>query len=528
MKRLSLLFFALLFYTFTFAQLNIEELGHKPYSDDLSDVWGWVDNAGNEYALVGTYNGLSIVDVTDPSNPMEVFFGNGAQSIWRDIKTWGNYAYVSNESFGGVYIVDLSPLPSGDIVNTSSFTGSMYPFQSAHNLYVDESGKLYIFGADNGNGGAIICDLTEDPMNPVELGRFDTYYLHDGMARGDTLWGAAIYAGNLLAIDVSMPSAPNIMGSVSTPGNFTHNAWVSADGTHVFTTDEVSSGYIGAYDVTDLSNIIETDRIQTAPGTDVIPHNAHVIGDFVVTSYYTEGITIHDVSRPDNIFEVGHFDTSPGYSGSGYHGSWGAYPFLPSGNILASDIEEGLFILAPTYIKATHVDGVVTDSLTGDPLFNVEFQVIGSDINGETAFDGSFSFGTLESGTFDIQFSKEGYNSKTIEGLVFENGAVYELDVQLSMPTLTGLSDQINAISFSTYPNPFNSEITIDYDLNTISAGEALMQVFDITGKIVFESTLTEASGLIKFGSDLDSGMYFVKISKGSLENTQMQRIVKM
>ena len=44
----------------------MNQLGFLPYSQSLSDVWGYVDEAGNEYALVGTFSGLSVVDVTDP------------------------------------------------------------------------------------------------------------------------------------------------------------------------------------------------------------------------------------------------------------------------------------------------------------------------------------------------------------------------------------------------------------------------------------------------------------------------------
>ena len=102
-------------------------------------------------------------------------------------------------------------------------------------------------------------------MNPVELGQYNDTYLHDGMARGDTLWGSAIYNGQLQAIDVSDPTDPKLVGSASTPSQFTHNAWVSDDGTHVFTTDEVGGGYIGSFDVTDLENIVEVDRIQSSP-----------------------------------------------------------------------------------------------------------------------------------------------------------------------------------------------------------------------------------------------------------------------
>ena len=31
-----------------------------------------------------------------------------------------------------------------------------------------------------------------------------------------------------------------------------------------------------------------------------------------------------------------------------YRGAWGVYPFLPSGNILVSDMQYGLYVLAPS------------------------------------------------------------------------------------------------------------------------------------------------------------------------------------
>jgi hypothetical protein len=41
---------------------------HLPYSPvNLANIGGYVDSAGREYALVGATNGLSIVDVTNPT-----------------------------------------------------------------------------------------------------------------------------------------------------------------------------------------------------------------------------------------------------------------------------------------------------------------------------------------------------------------------------------------------------------------------------------------------------------------------------
>ena len=68
-----------------------------------TDVWGWVDpDDSTEYALVGLTTGVSIVSLADPANATEVAFMPGANSTWRDIKTWGNYAYVTNEKSNGV------------------------------------------------------------------------------------------------------------------------------------------------------------------------------------------------------------------------------------------------------------------------------------------------------------------------------------------------------------------------------------------------------------------------------------------
>ncbi|HQW87438.1 MAG TPA: hypothetical protein PLH93_09645, partial [Flavobacteriales bacterium] len=89
------------------AQVNIGFLGQYDYqaarNSDLSNLWGYTDEFGNEYALVGVNGddnvqnsgGFSVVDVTDPANPVEVFFTPGPNSIWREIKTWGDHAYIT-------------------------------------------------------------------------------------------------------------------------------------------------------------------------------------------------------------------------------------------------------------------------------------------------------------------------------------------------------------------------------------------------------------------------------------------------
>ena len=357
-------FYTVLFFAFTSITLNAQQsfnmtlLGKLDYDQGLNDVWGYVDGVGKEYAIVGVINGTSIVDVTDPSNLVEKAFIPGPSSTWRDMKTFGHYAYIVHDSFSngesqGLLIVDLADIANG-VITTESILSLDY--SRFHNIYIDEKGVAYLFGGDYDNGGVLMYDLSTDPENPIYLGSFEESYLHDGMVRGDTLWGSAVYNGLLMAIDVSDKSNPTIIGTVSTPNNFTHNSWVSDDGNTVFTTDEVAGAYVAAIDVSDVTNMTVVDQIQSwSPETNVIPHNTHVNGKYLITSYYCDGVTVVDASDPTNLQEVAYYDTSDSTGGT-FSGAWGAYPFLPSGNILVTDRQEGLHILSIDDIELSTED----------------------------------------------------------------------------------------------------------------------------------------------------------------------------
>ena len=404
-----------------------------PGHGNISDIWGHVDATGNEYALVGTEDGTSIVDISIPSAPVEVFFSPGATTIWRDLKVWNDHVYITNDNGGGgMKIIDLSNLPgpitAGDVY---VHTGTFYPFTIAHDVYIDENGYAYVMGADYAEGGAIILDLNPDPKIPVEVGLYDDYYLHDGMVRNDTLWGGAILDGFFTVIDVSNKAAPVTMQTQNTPSFFTHNCWISDDGKTLFTTDEKSNGYLASYDVSNLSNITELDRVQSSPGQLVIPHNTFVVGDYLVTSYYRDGVTIHDVSNPSNMVEVGNYDTSPAFSGDGFNGCWGVYPYLPSGLIIASDIENGLFILGPTYSPASFLEGNVTDSLTTFSLNGVQVDIVSTTASTTTNILGDYQTGFASAGTYNVTYSKFGYESKTVFGVVLTAGNTVTLNIEL-------------------------------------------------------------------------------------------------
>ncbi|MBP7168094.1 MAG: choice-of-anchor B family protein [Bacteroidia bacterium] len=433
MKKLLAVISVLLVTLSVQAQLNVSFRSNLPYPNDaLSNIGGYVDSLGNEYALVGYESGLSIVNVTDPANPTIAFNVPGTTSIWREVKTWQNYAYVTTEGCcNGLQIVNLGYLP--DSVQVKYWTGDndiAGQLETIHALHVD-AGYVYLFGSNQYNGSALVVDLT-DPWNPTYKGHTPGTYIHDGFVRNDTLWAAHIYDGYFAVYDLSNKTNPVVLASQITPTQFTHNTWLNDAGTVLFTTDENSGSYLGAYDITDLGNIRELDRLQLTPGSGSIIHNTHTLNDYEVISWYKDGIAIVDVSRPDNMIVTGHYDTYTQGSGNGFNGAWGVYPFLPSGNLVVSDIDNGLYVLTPTYIRGCYLEGNVTDSVTGIPLNNVVVTIISTSTTKNTNITGDYKTGLAAAGTYDVSFSKAGYITKTITGVQLQNGIVTNLNVQLA------------------------------------------------------------------------------------------------
>lgn len=347
--------------------LNMTKLTHYPTSQwtgipvgngMCNDIWGYTDSAtGTEYAIVGNEKGTLVAEYNTSNQFVPQLWVPGATSVWRDLKTWDHYAYVMHDITGqspdGLLIIDLDSLAQArwkyvKLPWLNPTTQQYDTLGRSHNLWVDEQGILYAFGADIGAaGGAVMIDVATDPWNPTIVGNYDQTYFHDGYARNDTLYGAALWSG-IVVLDVTLKSNPLQIGQFQTPGSFAHNCWLSDDGHALYTTDEITGGFIAGYDVSDLSNVTEYFRTRPQPGTGVIPHNAHVDGNHLVSSYYTFGVHVLDVEYPEMPLLVGYYDTSPMDSG-GYNGAWGAYPYLPSGRVLVSDRQTGLWGIAPDY-----------------------------------------------------------------------------------------------------------------------------------------------------------------------------------
>jgi len=421
----------------SYAQLNMELKSTVQYNTSLNDIWGWHNPAdGIEYAIVGKNDGVSFVSLEDPDNAVEVASIPGQSSTWRDIKTWDHYAYVTTDQGGtteGLTVINMEFLP--DSVQYYHWTPTipgLGTLNTIHNLYIDESGYCYLAGANINNGGLLYIDVFTDPWNPQYVDKGVAVYSHDVYVRDNKTYSSEINEGELSIYDVTDKNNTVLLGKTTTPFEFTHNSWLNDAGTVAFTTDELANAPIGSYDVSDPEDIKYLDEyapLETL-GDGVIPHNVHVWQDWIIVSYYSDGGIIIDAQYPDNLIEVGNFDTFFG-GGQGFNGTWGAYPFLPSGLVLLTSIDEGLFVLEADYKRACYIEGTVTNSVTGDPLQSVEIEIMSGQLNAQsTDLSGEYKGGQEMAGTFDVMFSKPGFFPQTIPATL-ENGEITIIDVQL-------------------------------------------------------------------------------------------------
>ena len=475
-QYISILLFSLFVVAQAGAQQNVELVSQFNPDVKCNDIWAYTDQAGTEYAVLGTFVSTKIISLADPNNPIEIANIPGAMSTWRDMKSFGNFIYVvADQGSDGLLVIDMSQAPNEvthsfykplvEDVNflirkdslvidtlimnqdTSFDTTTVVvtidtllsnPLSTCHNLYIDEGGFIYLSGCNGGCdsavSGAIILDANISATTPPIVGIENVTYSHDLFVLDDKMYASQIVCGfgNLGIYDVRDKANPALIAQQPTALRFTHNAWTNDDGSMVFTTDERANAFVEAFDISDLENIKLTDQFRptATEGLGVIPHNVHYKDGYLYISYYTDGLIIVDAQKPDNLIQVGQYDTWPGEDG-GFNGAWGATPFLESGLVLVSDISTGLYVLQPKVQRACYVEGSVIDEQTSDPINGVSIKIISDDPNGVASdATGDYQTGQASSGSYAVQFMHPDYI--TLDTIIaLEHGSVSELNVSL-------------------------------------------------------------------------------------------------
>jgi len=520
--RNNILFFLAIISMHITAQTNVTFLSNlNQYSPtEYNDIWGYADASGNEYALLGVQTGTSIINVTDPQNPVEVTFIPGTSSIWRDIKTWGEYAYiVSDQTNDGIQIVDLSQLPStATLVNqTNAF------FNRAHNIFID-NGYAYAIGTENG-GGMHILDLT-NPINPTQTAYYTgSGYIHDVYVWNDTVVVCDGSSQIYQLINVTNKANPQLIStSTSLPGIYAHSGWMSENKRYFFAMEEFNVRDLTIWDLQERSAWdLAVSSWQLPTGNSII-HNCFVRGNYLHISYYTSGYVVLDISNPTSPQVAGQYDTYPQSNGGSYNGAWGCYPYLPSGNTLISDIQTGLYVLhfdaevpveLNSFTAKALANSVILDWQTSTETNNQGFEV-------QKKFSGEYqTVGFVEGYGTTTELKQYTYTDKNLDDGVYK----YRLK-QVDFDGSFSYSDVVNVEVLSAtsielrqnYPNPFNPSTKLNFSLP--ESGQVTLRVFNIIGEQVDElinEYLEAGNHTINFSaSSLSTGIYIAKLTSGS------------
>jgi choice-of-anchor B domain-containing protein len=359
---------------------NIDLLAFEPVSvfssTSTNSLWGWTDpQSGIEYALVGANNGTAFFNLATPDHP--IYLGKlptrTGSSVWRDVRVYANHAYIVSDNNGahGMQVFDLTQLRGVTTPQTFTVTTFVGGFGRGHTIAINEAtGFAFVAGSDTcpaptATGGLRMYNL-QNPAAPVFVGCVATGgYTHetqcwtysgpDSAHQGKEIcFNANAGSGRVAIVDVSNKAAPIDLSSTPYTGSFyTHQGWLTEDHRYFLLNDELDESNNGhaartyVFDVADLDAPVLVGFHQHA--LNVIDHNLYVHGSFVYESNYEAGLRIlrlGNLSQAE-MTEVAYFDMWPAGNTATFNGNWNNYRFPGSGVVIATGIDEGLFVLQP-------------------------------------------------------------------------------------------------------------------------------------------------------------------------------------
>ena len=334
------------------------------YGAEYNDCWGYRHTNGTEVAIIGGIEDIFFINITSPANPVLIYThhvenmnGTTNQSLWRDFKTYSHYAYASaDEGDSGLLIFDLSNVPTS--VTMVGQTNASW--SRAHNIYIDvPNGRLYAAGTNTASNGLKVLDLAASPTNPPQIGAIPLNglgggYVHDVHVKNNIAYCSHGSLAKLQMYNMTDLANITLVGVIDNypEEGYNHSSWVNEAGNMLVMADETQGSDLKLVDITDPMNI-SADDINTfyselegpaAPGASVA-HNPFIEGDLAFIAYYHDGVQVFNISDPDNIQLLAYYDTYENTAYTGYDGCWGVYPYFPSGLIIGSDQNNGLFVL---------------------------------------------------------------------------------------------------------------------------------------------------------------------------------------
>jgi choice-of-anchor B domain-containing protein len=349
------------------AQMDFPAIGGNNTTEG-NDCWGWTDPLnGKEYAIMGCTSHTAFIDITIPTAPVykgKINGHNNSVSLWREMKVYNNHVYIVSEANGhGMQIFDLTRLRNVTTPQTFLPDARYTGFGSCHTISINEqTGFAYGNGSNTFQGGLHIVNI-QNPTNPVFVsGSGSEGYTHDSQiviynGPDPDHQGKEIFIGanqdKVSIIDVTNKLNPVVLSNFTYDNvGYTHQGWFTPDQKYWLLGDETDEDDFGfntrtiIVDLTDLDNpTLKGEYIANNPSID---HNGYTLGNEFYLSSYTGGIRLLNTSNINSfgtMNEIGFFDTYPASNNAQFNGVWSVYPYFPSGSIIISDIDRGLFIV---------------------------------------------------------------------------------------------------------------------------------------------------------------------------------------
>ena len=529
-----------------FANWDLPNLPTR-FGAEYNDCWGYRHTNGTEIAIIGGIEDIFFINITVPANPVLIYThhvenvnGTTNQSLWRDFKTYSHYAYAAaDEGDSGLLIFDLSNVPTSVTMVTQTNTF----WSRTHNIFIDElNGRLYAAGSNTISNGLKILDLTATPANPTQIGAIPLNglgggYVHDVYVRNNIAYCSHGSLAKLQMYDMSNLGNVTLVGVIDNypEEGYNHSSWLNETGNMLVMADETQGSDLKLVDVSDPLNISSED-IHTfyselegpaAPGASVA-HNPFIKGDLAYIAYYHDGVQVFNISNPLDIQLLAYYDTYENTAYSGYDGCWGVYPFFPSGVIIGSDQNNGLFVMEITsetlgieflaFKAIRKQENVQLQWAVADAAFGNRFEIKRSEDNGKT-------FETI--GTVQLDLN-EAYYQFLDKNVVSGQNYIYRIDFveldgnRISSPVRT-ISAGENASSIKVV-NPASSTLIIDV-LHPIE--DLDLHIYDLHGKLTWSSKEENPTARMEINiHELVPGTYLLMANwTGGEENTLIQVI---
>ncbi len=398
------LFFLLLpLFTFTLQAQNIDKRGQWKPGEFVNDVWGYDAPDGRYYAIIGAESGTYVLDVSNPANISQVGYVKGNKSIWRDIKSYKHYIYVTNENYG-LDILDLSNVPS------SVRHVRMMDVPGYHNVFIDTA-TAQMFLADAASAGGVDVYSLADPENPKFAYRFGTE-THDVFVRDHIAYCAQGRKGTIGIYNLNDPGNVFLIKSLPIPdAGYVHNVWLSKNSDYMLSTEETVHKTVKIWDIRDMQSISMKGQYLA---NNQLAHNVQVEGDYAYVSHYESGVAVLDIHNPDQMTFVGGYDAYPADDNANYNGTWGVYPHSKSGMMYLSGDNHGLLVLQFNGARASSYAGTISDAESGEFIAGAHIHLPSAGLDIHSGPRGGYSFSTGLTQTETMRVSAFGYESRSL------------------------------------------------------------------------------------------------------------------